>query len=266
MYPLQIGQEFGVQAFVNGGGLLDGATPLPLAAHTFGASNSAVTVRARRFGAAANAFQVRLADIGLGLTQETTLIRQTNALIEVFLRRVPGTPLPIATAAEVAAAINAAAATDYGFPIVADYGGNGTGIVAPAAGATLTGGVDPELSRTTYKWRRTANTGLFYFENETESVLARTIQVNALSIADNAKLKVEVVNLSPGLTALDERFPVRDFTLVEADGVYDYGILDIATPILPGQALAVTLTDIGSSLHLPANVSLVMRRAPRFPY
>jgi hypothetical protein len=261
MYPINNGGTFLVQQAVPAG-VFDG-TEVGRAGLAFdgpAAPDSRVLVRARRYGTAANAYGVVLADPG---TTGTTLrVEQAGTTITVRLVRTGGGIST--TAAEVAAAINAKARATPGFPLVADADPNGTGagVVAAAPLTPLTGGLDPgtwDDVRGHYKWTFAGNGGLFYFEQE-EAVFLRQVHVN-LTIAPGAShvVRLWIVNLTPGLAPIPgERGPlIEGVTCTDTSPAF--GVTDVRAPVLPGQALLV-------EADAPGIVTCYVRREARFPY
>lgn len=203
-----------------------------------GAANQSLWFRAKRYGASANSIMVAL--VNPGGTLATTTATLTGTLVEVRLRTTAG--VVQATAAEVAAAVNAVAL--YGFPVVADYDRStlGNGVVSAAAGVLLTGGVNPRVEgqQSQFKWDLPLNQngGLFYFEQEVPIVI-RQMGADFPTIAGPTPFKIWIVNMTPGLgfyTA--EKVPLFERVL-DAGGLGDIGFSDGRSPLLPNQALRV---------------------------
>lgn len=139
MYPSAVGMSFVVQQETSGGGQFTGAeygrarVTLPN-----GDANAVVRVAARLLGNLANSLLVELVDRGAGNAVSATYVEQVGTSIRVLLRR-SSSGSPLATAAEVAGAIN-----DYArytsVPITAVAGGTGLGVCSAVAPTAMTGG------------------------------------------------------------------------------------------------------------------------------
>lgn len=135
---------------------------------TLGAGSSLVAVRSRVPGASTNGNSVALVDIGVA-TPQTTVRQVDLAGNLVVTLRHNGTAV-VATAAEVAAAINAFKPSGpYAqqrplFTAGIDPSTDGSGVVS-AGILTLAGGVDhpPAVNGVTRIVRQTGNGGLFHF-------------------------------------------------------------------------------------------------------
>lgn len=174
MYPTPLGSSFVVSQKISGTGQFNGTdygrakATLPHAS-----PNGVVRVASRVYGAGANALSVEYVDRGVSNVVAATVVEQVGPATRVILRRAAlGSPL--ATAAEVAAAINAFT-IPRAYPLGAVYGGDGTGVVAALAPTLLAGGVNPLGLSENQAWSAVLTYG--YGANvEQYGVLYRSIQ------------------------------------------------------------------------------------------
>lgn len=253
MYPTPLGTPFCVQETT-----LDtnftAAMERGRAKHTFGSGGSQVVVGAKLLGVEANAYTV--AFINRGVVVSTTTVTQTGSAIEVTLRRSASALL--ATAAEVVAAINAAA-----LPVRAS--GTGAGVVAAIGATALSGGAAPssvDPSGTRFEWARTTGQagGFFYFENHQDILVVTGLQAKFSGLSSTPiPLRVAVVNLDSGL----EPVAGTDISVKDAEVASGYPEFSLAgidgIPLLPYQALLVTCAAIGS-------VRVTVQHQRRYPY
>jgi hypothetical protein len=261
MYPINLGTTFMLQEVVSGTGVFDGTEQgrAFITVNPLDGVDARVIVRAKRYGTLSNAYNVLFIDPGAGVNYPTTRVALNGTTIEVRLRRT--TVALQATAAEVAAAINAFA--DFAFPVVADPdpAGTGLGVVSAAGPTALASGQDAsfvDLKGQQFKWTRAPNTngGLFYFEQE-DTLIVRSMLANMVVIG-STPFKIQRVNLTSGLAALSaEKAPIFDRTLTPA--APDIGVTDVRIILLPYQALFVTCAATGL-------VQMDARREARFPY
>lgn len=248
MYPVGLGSVFMIQHRVTGTGGFDGATEKGRAHVTLAGplATGNVIIRAKRYGTALNGYSVQFLDPGAGVTWPATTVSQNGAVISVKLRRTALGGIT-ATADEVAAAINAF--SDYPFPIAADAASNTPTLVQAVAATPLAGGLDPaRIDPARLQYVSTfANThsGVFLLENYTDVIQIRKLQFK-FALSSTAHLKVQVVNLTPGLGLTDEYGPTLDFDLTPT--IDDYGVTDLRDPLLPYQALTIQCLD---SLNVP---------------
>lgn len=240
MYPVPLGSNFMVSQKASGSGAFTGADHGRARATVANADpNAVVRVAARRYGALANALTVEFVDQGAGNAVAATRVEQVGTALRVLLRRgASGSPL--ATAAEVAAALNAHAPLD-GNPVGAVAGGTGGGVVASASPQALAGGADPTTDgRYVYRWApANTNVGLFHVEQETP-VLVRQLDA-AFTVPSGTRTLT--VSRAP-LNAAYEADPA------EAIPLFEYAGLTTAAPNIvasdmnwllpPGWALVVT--------------------------
>ncbi len=259
MYPTATGQSFTVQQIVTGTGVFNGTTEFGRAKLTLTNAdpNAVVRVSSRVFGISANSLEVYLRDPGVGVVNAATTVLQVGPTIQVYLRRdLTGI---LATAAEVAAAINA---VQPRLPIRATYGGTGAGVVTAASPTALTGGSDATLdaSGTQFTWPVTVNGngGLFYFEQD-ETIIIRTIACVFTGVVAPQKLYVERLPLNENLEPItSQAFPILDDIAITV-ALPRYAVTDIREIVQPYQAIRVRCPAAGM-------VVFDVRKEARFPY
>lgn len=263
MYPLSNGTTFLVQHATvasPGSSVFDGTDfgRASLALFGGGPSNGRLWFRAKRYGTAANSLLVTL--INPGGTYPTTTATLNGVMVEVRLQTSAGTI--VATARDVANAVNAVEA--YAFPVVCDYdrSTNGLHVVSAVSGTALTGGVDPrvEAHNQQFKWDLPTNLngGGFYFEQD-DPVMIRQMGASFPTLASPTLFKIWIVNMTPGLGFYaNERVPLFERTL-DVGSANNIGFSDGKSPILPNQGIVVECA-------LPGIVNFHVRRDSRMPY
>lgn len=151
MYPSAVGTSFIVQQQTSGTGRFL-AAEYGRARVTIpnGDANAVVRIAAKLYGALGNSLTVEFVDRGSGIAVPATTISQTGPALRVVLRRLSG-GAPLATANEVAAAINSFGAFT-GTPVAAIAGGDGTGVCSGYIPQSLTGGKNPIGYPSTAVW------------------------------------------------------------------------------------------------------------------
>lgn len=287
MYPAAVGTSFVVQQEVSGSGQFNGAEyGRARATLPNGDSNAVVRVAARLFGTLANALLVELVDRGSGNTVAATTVEQVGTAIRVYLRRgASGSPL--ASAAEVAAAIN-----DYArytsVPVTAVAGGTGLGLCTAVAPTQLTGGRNSWGFVSGRVWSSTAT----YAEGDDvmdQGVLYRSLQNSntnhspgaspswwqAYERADAATFRWKPANTNLGLFHFEhdrtlvlqqfeakftvpvgthsvrlERVPLNQaFEPIDAEAIPDFVYPSLTTSSTPTSGPDITLADV--SIKLP---------------
>lgn len=210
-----------------------------------GTSTARVTIKAKSFGTSDNAFHTQFVDDG-GVVQATRVVWVDRTHMRVHLRR-NGAGI-LATAQEVADAINADG------NLCADAGG--TAVVAAAADAALTGGVDPTNVHMHYRIKPADNVdGGLFFIDATDSLDVLQIAGKFVLSGDEA-LKVEIVSLNDGLAPVEaEAFTIHTSTRTTASPSF---VLSEQRTLGPHQAIRVTI-------DAPGVVQLTVRRTER-PY
>lgn len=264
MYPSDVGQKFLIQYTVSGTGGLTGVeygrarrTVDPLLG-----SNSIVSFAAKLYGSAANALTIEYVDAGAGVVVSATTVTQTGSAIRVLLRR--SAIAVLATAAEVAAAVNAFTAYNApAFAIMALAQGTGLGLVAAIGPLAFTGGVDPAQQGSQYLWTLPLNdnAGFVHLENSHPMwILGFSSRFNVI-LPGPFTVSVARVRLEP------------DFTPVLAESVNlfvhagltpsapDIAYTDVKQLIHPGQGLLIT-----TSAPLAGFFNIDVMRAAQFPY
>lgn len=264
MYPSAIGHKFFVQYAVSGTGAFTGAEYGRARATVdpgLGA-NAIVYLASRLYGAASNTLTVEYVDAGVGVTVAATTVTQLGSAIRVQLRR--STIAVLATASEVAAAINAFTAYSApGFAVTARAGGTGATVVTAMAPVAFSGGADPLREGSQFLWTvpTNGNAGLVHFENDVPMwVLGFSARFNVL-LPGPFTVSVARVRLD------------RDFTPVAGESVnwfvfggltpsaIDISYTDVRQIIHPGQGLLVT-----TSAPLTGFINFDAMRAAEYPY
>ena len=225
MYPVPLGVNFLVSHKVSGTGQFTGADyGRAKATLTNVDANARVRVASKLYGTPSNALTVELVDRGAGNIVATTYVEQVGSAIRVVLRRGSG-GAPLATSAEVAAAINGYVASPGGpaGPIGAVAGGDGTGVVSALSPVALAGGVDPTMAgHYAFRWAaNNTNMGLLHVEQES-SVIIRQMDA-AFTVPSGTR------TLTISRAPLNEAF---EPDLTEAVPLLEYGDLTNATPNL----------------------------------
>lgn len=243
MYPVPVGVSFLVSQKVSGSGAFTGADyGRAKATVTHADPNARVRVAARRYGTAANNLTVEFVDRGTGNSVATTRVEQVGTALRVILRR-GASGAPLATSAEVAAALNGYA-EPAALPLGAVAGGDGTGIVSAAAAQALTGGADPSTDGVyAFRWAA-ADTGLGLFHVEQESaVLVRQMDASFTVSSGTRRLTVSRAPLNAAFEPdLTEAVPLLDYphlTMAEPN----LAVSDMNWILPPRWALIVT-TDV----------------------
>lgn len=198
---------------------------------------------------------IELIDRGLGNTVTATTVQQIGSAIRVTLRRGSSGGI-LATAAEVAAALNAF--TEYPLPIGAVAGGDGTGIVSAVSATALASGVNPTTSPDVFRWGLVnTNFGLFHFEHDA-SVQVRQIETKFTIASGTPTLTISRVPLNEAF----EPITAEAIPLFVYDGLSnakpDFSISDIELLVPRGWALQVV-----TSVALPGIVRMDVRRDNR---
>lgn len=256
MYPSPLGTSFLVSQQVLGTGQFDGSeygrARVTLAND---ALTDVVTVAARRYGSAANSYTIQLIDQGAGQVVSTTQVQQVGSAVRVYLRRAAlGDPL--ATAAEVAAAIN-----DFhrwsGQPLCARYEGTGADLCDAVAATPLTGGADPAVNDgVSFRWAPASDPdlGFFYFEQEVPMVVTQFEAAFTIAGGPNV-LTISRVPLDSVLDPIQtEAIPLFVHSSLAA-ATPDVALSDIRFVLPPRWALLVE-TDAA----LPGVVRMDVRR------
>lgn len=263
MYPTPLGLKYFVQQKISGTGTFDG-TEYGRARRTVDSgvgANGIIAYAAKQLGTVGNALTIQYIDIGAGLTQAATQITQTGPVIKVILRRSSGALL--ATATEVAAAINAAATNlDPAYAIRARVTGTGSSVVAATSALAFTGGADPTIDRNQYFWNvpTNGNGGFFHFEQE-YPIWLLGVSGNFNVVYDGeVTLNVDRVRLNDDFTLQGESYSFFKYPcLTPNDGRISY--TDVKQLVHPGQAIRVTL-----SVATAGYIGFDVMRAAEFPY
>lgn len=264
MFPTQLGTAFMAQQVVSGTGVFNGSEYGRAKASISNADpNAVVRVSARLYGTAPNSYTIELYDAGAGITVPATTASQVGAQIRVTLRRSIEDGI-LATAAEVAAAINSARTG-----IVATYGGTGNGVVSAVGPQPITGtalGVDatiagPDCSLVLYYLPVNTNGGLFYFEQE-QSLVVRQFEAKFTVPGGTYTVSVERVNLNDNLEVISSEsipnYVWPGITALAPDIAYS----DNNLYLHPRQALRVVTSGGG----LPGIVRFDVRKTSGYPY
>lgn len=225
MYPVPLGVNFLVSHKVSGTGQFTGADyGRARATVTNVDTNAVVRVASKLYGTPSNALTVEFVDRGAGNAVSSTYVEQIGSAIRVILRR-GSSGAPLATSAEVAAAINGFVATPGGpaGPIGAVANGTGLGVVSAAAPVSLAGGVAPgSVGPYAFRWAaNNTNMGLLHVEQES-SVIIRQMDA-AFTVPSGTR------TLTISRAPLNEAF---EPDLTEAVPLLEYGDLTNATPNL----------------------------------
>lgn len=243
MYPVPVGVSFLVSQRVSGTGRFNGSDHGRARSTVANVDpNAVVRLAARRYGVEANALTVEFVDRGVGNAVAATRVERAGSALRVVLRRGTG-GAPLATAAEVAAAINGFA-PETGNPVGAAYGGDGTGVVSAAAPQPFAGGAAPATDRIySYRWAP-ANTDLGFFHVEQESpVLVRQLQARFTVPSGTRRLIVSRVPVNRAFEAdLAEAVPLLDYAGLTT-AAPDLTVSDVNWILPPGWAL-VAETDV----------------------
>lgn len=251
MYPTPLGTPFCVQETTLDTGFI-ADTERGRAKRAIGSVGNVVTVGAKLLGTEANAYTVALIDRGVAVAQ--TSVAQVGSAFEVTLRRSSGALL--ATASEVAAAINAA-----NLPVRASYVG---GVMAAVPATALTGGLAPSVvdpSGTRFEWSRTTGQsgGFFYFENLQDVMVVTSIQAKFSGLGGAIPFRVSIINLDAGL----EKISGTDIVVKDAEVSSTYPDFSLSgtdgIPLFPYQALLVSCAAVGT-------VRVTAQRMRRHPY
>lgn len=224
------------------------------ASRTMGTGAAAVTVLATKLGAAGNSFHVQLVNPG-GTVAQTRTRWVDSTHLKVYLRR--SSLAILATAQEVADAINATP----GPPGVVDacvmaYAG-GTDPVLAAADAALDGGLNPVTQDAEHRMLPAANVhgGLFFFGHD-DAVEVLQVTGRFPGLGGATALKVQIVHLGPGNVPIEtEAFT---FFTASLDGTTADFFCDKRPILGPRQAVRVLMAA-------PGVVQVLARRAER-PY
>lgn len=263
MYPTPIGLKYFVQQKITGTGTFDG-TEYGRARRTVDpgvGANGIISYASKLLGTVGNALTVQYVDVGAGLTQASTVVTQVGPAIKVILRRSSGAIL--ATATEVAAAVNAAVTNlDPAYAIRARVTGSGASVVTATSALSFTGGADPVIDRNQFFWSMPVNTngGLFQFENEVP-IWVLGVSGN-FNVVYNGEVTVNVdrVRLQDDFVLQGESYSFFKYPcLTPNDGRISY--TDVKQLVLPGQAMRVTV-----SVATNGYVGFDVMRAAEFPY
>lgn len=256
MYPTPLGVSFVVQQRVSGTGQFTGVE-YGRARVTLSKAdpNAVVRAAARLYGTLANNLTLELVDRGVGNVISATRVEQVGSNIRVILRR-GSSGSPLATSAEVAAALNSYDAYNS-TPLGAVAGGDGTGLVVGASAVALTGGVNPSpLGALGFSWVVPANShaGLFHFEQE-RPVLVRQLEFKFTIASGTHWVKVERGPLNEAFEFVSaDAVPVVVYESLTT-GAPDLTIADAPLLLPPRWGLRVT-TDAA----LPGLVRMDVRR------
>lgn len=241
MYPVPLGVNFVVSQQASGTGAFTGAD-YGRAKLTVpnGDANAVVRVAAKLYGTICNGLTIEFVDRGLGNAVAATTVEQVGTAIRVILRRLT-TGSVLATAAEVAAAINAF--TEFPLPIGAVAGGTGLGVVGAVAPTALASGVNPTTSPDVYRWGLVnTNFGLFHFEQD-GSVVIRQIEAKFTISSGTHTFTVSRVPLNEAFEPVTaEALPVfvyENLTTARPD----IAISDIEVLVPPRWALQVVTSS-----------------------
>lgn len=256
MYPTPLGVSFVVQQRVSGTGQFTGAEyGRARATLTDADPNAVVRTAAKLYGTLANSLTVELVDRGVGNVITATRVEQVGANIRVILRR-GSTGDPLATSAEVAAALNAYDAYTS-TPLGAVAGGDGSGLVSGASAVALTGGVNPaSLGPLGFSWvvPEDDDAGFFHFEQE-RPTLVRQLEFKFTISSGTHWVKVERGPLNEAFEFVEaDAVPVVDYTSLTT-AAPDLTIADAPLLLPPRWGLRVT-TDAA----LPGLVRMDVRR------
>lgn len=226
-------------------------------------ANTVVRVSSKLYGIASNVYTLSMFDNGAGTNVLATTAQLLGNEVRVTLRRTSGGGIQ-ATAAEVAAAINAA-----NLPVCAWYEGDGNGVVAAQSAlaiTNLTSGYDPSLrgpNANQFIWSLPATTpgGWFYFENQ-EPVLVYQFEClfNAVGVGPET-VTVSRANLTPNLEEIaGETIPVFVWANL-TNSRPDIAFSDVGIILHPQQALKVTVTN-----NLTGVARFDLRKTAGYPY
>jgi hypothetical protein len=264
MYPSAVGHKFLIQYTVSGTGFFDG-TEYGRARLTVDpglGADSVVYFASKLYGSASNALTVEYVDAGPGVIVGATTVTQIGPAIRVLLRRSAAAVL--ATAAEVAAAVNAFTAYNSpGYAISARAGGNGTGVVAAIGPLSFTGGADPIRVGSQFLWTvpTNGNAGFVHLENSFPMwILGFSARFNVL-LPGPFTVSLARVRLEPDFTPILSEavnfFVFNGLTPSAPDIAYT----DVKQLIHPGQGILVT-----TSAPLTGFFNIDVTRAAEFPY
>lgn len=210
-----------------------------------GNTDSDVYLAARLLGTAPNAVTVEFEDDGPGIEVTTTTVSQAGSAITVNLRR--STMAVLATAKEVADALNAAAAASKAFPLTAHYQGTGLGAVSAKTALYLDNnesGVDPNPAEYNSPWHwappvgQTFGLGVFYFENITETVRVRSVSFFFDVTAGSNHAYISKARLDPGGTLVaNTKVPLVEPLLLTPS--VKAGSFEMDVALFPGEVLLV---------------------------
>lgn len=263
MYPTSAGLKYLVSLKTQGTGKFLGAE-FGRARATLDTGNGFggyIYVASRVYGALSNSITVQLVDMGNGVEIPETKIEQSGTAIRVILRRtVNGIQ---ATTAEVVAALNNYTSFQpSGFALGARY--NSDVIVDPVGPIALTGGADPAIEGSQYRWTGSSNTnmGLVHFEQQHPVWLLGVHMKFGVQTPGPYTVRVERVRLNKDFTpVMDESIPIYVWDFLTGDKP-DIAYTSVEQIIHPGQAVLITTTGGGFG----GIVELDVQRAAEFPY
>jgi len=224
-----------------------------------GKTDSDVYLAARLLGTAPNAVTVEFEDDGPGIEVTTTTVSQAGSAITVNLRR--STMAVLATAKEVADALNAAAAASKAFPLTAHYQGTGLGAVSAKTALHLDNnksGVDPNPAEYNSPWHwappvgQTFGLGVFYFENVLETVRIRAVSFYFDVLAGSNYAYISKAKLDPGGAVVTKtKTPLLDPVLLTPS--VKAASFELDAHLFPGEVLIVeTDTQVVGSVFVSA--------------
>jgi hypothetical protein len=266
MYPSDLGRKFLVQQTVSGTGALSGTeygrARLPLDPGV--GAGGIVQFAAKNYGSTANAITIQYVDAGAGTVVLATTVQQVGPAITVRLKR---TALAItATAAEVAAAINAFTAYTapaYAIRAQADDPTSTTAL-AVAGPTALAGGAEPSvIGGTQYLWALPTDqdAGLIHLENENPMWVLGFAAKFASLPAGLSTITVSRVRLDDVFRPiLTEAVPIFVYSQLQTSAP-DVAYTDVRQVIHPGQGILVSSTGPTQGFF-----NIDVTRAADFPY
>lgn len=264
MYPSAVGHKFLIQYAVSGTGALDGSEygRARLTVDPGLGPNAIVYFASKLYGSASNALTVEYVDAGAGMTVAATTVTQVGSAIRVLLRR--SAVAVLATAAEVADAVNAFTAySSPGFAVAARAGGTGGSVVAAIGPLPFTGGADPTRVGSQFLWTPpvNVNAGFVQLENPFPMwILGFSARFNVL-LPGPFTVSLQRVRLEADLTPiLAEAVSLFTFGGLTPSAV-DIAYTDVKQLIHPGQGILVT-----TSAPLAGFFNIDVMRAAEFPY
>lgn len=218
-----------IQHTVSGTGVFDG-TPVGYASYTYSAGGVSFKVRSPYLGTDANGVKLQL--VAPVSNMPATMVEYDQAM-RVLRVRLKGTATAItATASEVVDAINNMLRPVLYAGLISD------GVVGALSPASLSGGLDPDLSASRgfpkFALAANANAGLFYFDQ------TRPWKVHAVGgqlSANQNPVTIEIVNVDRSLAVQPGRVLLSSQSVNNTNHDIIGSRLDF--PLMPGQALLV---------------------------